>query len=145
MGLVREAIYYYRKRRDSTSAIQNKVNKEEYYSFVIKSVDQYLLEKSKKMYKRILPFIQYYIAYNTLFRIILPSHLYLESSKFISYCKLIESNIKQVEDKYFLEQRILSLKEKLLVLSKKYGKDIRKDIKFNNGFLTYSIIILELN
>ena len=148
MGLVREAIYYYRKRRDSTSAIQNKVNKEEYYSFVIKSVDQYLLEKSKKMYKRILPFIQYYIAYNTLFRIILPSHLYLESSKFISYCKLIESNIKQVEDKYFLEQRILSLKEKLLVLSKKYGKDIRKDIKFNNGFLTYSgikLINLEKN
>ena len=121
IGLIKEAIYYYRKRRDSTSAVQNTVKNEDYYFSILKSVDVYLIEKSKQLYNKILPFIQFYIAYNTLFRIILPSNKYLNSNKFVLYCKSIENNIKQVEDKFILEQKILSLKQKLLLLSKKYS------------------------
>ena len=138
MGLIREAIYYYRKRRDSTSAIQNKEKNEGFYFSIIKLVDQYLLNKSKKLYNIILPFIQFYISYNTLYRIILPSSIYLGSSKFISYCKLIDNLIKQVEDKYILEQHILSLNEKFCLLSRKYERDVRNDIIFQNGMFIYS-------
>ena len=102
IGLIKEAIYYYRKRKDSTSAIQNKVKEEEFYSFIIKSFDQYLLNKSINLYNRIEPFIQYYLAYNSLFRIIIPSYLYLEPSKFYSYSNLFENIIKHVEDKYII-------------------------------------------
>ena len=142
IGLIKEAIYYYRKRKDSTSAIQNKVKEEEFYSFIIKSVDQYLLNKSINLYNRIEPFIQYYLAYNSLFRIIIPSYLYLEPSKFYSYSNLFENIIKHVEDKYIIEQKILSLKEKLLLLSKKYKKDIRNDVKLQNEYFIYSQFIL---
>ena len=128
MGLIKEAIYYYRKRRDSTSAIQNKAKNEEFYTLIVKSVDQYLLDKSKKLYNKILPFIQFYIAYNTLYRIILPSNIYLENSKFNSYCKLIYN---------LIEQQILSLKEKLCLLSQKHKRDVRQDIIFENGFFKY--------
>ena len=39
--------------------------------------------------------------------------------------------IKQIEDKYILEQQILSEKEKFFLLSKKYDRDVRNilDIK----------------
>ena len=139
IGLIKEAIYYYRKRKDSTSAIQNTINKEEYYSSIIKSVDQYLLNKSIYLYNRIEPFIQYYIAYNSLFRIIIPSYLYLEATKFNSYSHLFESIIKHVEDKYIIEQKILSLKEKLLLLSKKYKEDIIHNVKLQNEYFLYII------
>ena len=142
IGLIKEAIYYYRKRKDSTSAIQNKINKEGFYTSIIKSVDQYLLNKSINLYNRIEPFIQYYIAYNSLFRIIIPSYLYLEASKFYSYSNLFENIIKHVEDKYIIEQKILSLKEKLLLLSKKYNKDIRNDVILKNQYFIYSDFIL---
>ena len=68
----------------------------------MKSVDGYLIEKSIKLYNKILPFIQFYIAYNTLFRIILPTNKYLDSKNYRLYCKSIEKNIKQIEDKYIL-------------------------------------------
>ena len=102
IGLIKEAIYYYRKRKDSTSAIQNKVKEEEFYSFIIKSFDQYLLNKSINLYNRIEPFIQYYLAYNSLFRIIIPSYLYLEPSKFYSYSNLFENN----ENKVYFDKSI---------------------------------------
>ena len=142
IGLIKEAIYYYRKRKDSTSAIQNKINKEGFYTSIIKSVDQYLLNKSINLYNRIEPFIQYYIAYNSLFRIIIPSYLYLKASKFYSYSNLFENIIKHIEDKYIIEQKILSLKEKLLLLSKKYNKDIRNDVILKNQYFIYSDFIL---
>ena len=87
LGLIKEAIYYYRKRRDLTSAIQNKAKNEEFYSFILESVDKYLINESKKLYNKIIPFVQFYIAYNTLFRIILPTNLFLSKSKFYSYSK----------------------------------------------------------
>ena len=138
LGLIKEAIYYYRKRRDLTSAIQNKAKNEEFYSFILESVDKYLINESKKLYNKIIPFVQFYIAYNTLFRIILPTNLFLSKSKFYSYSKSLEYIIKQIEDKYILEQKILSEKEKLFLLSLKNGKDIRNDITFKNDIFIYS-------
>ena len=104
----------------------------------MKSVDGYLIEKSIKLYNKILPFIQFYIAYNTLFRIILPTNKYLDSKNYRLYCKSIEKNIKQIEDKYILERKILNSKIKLLLLSKKYSHKILDDIILNNQSFIYS-------
>jgi len=142
MGLIKEAIYYYRKRRDLSSAVQNSIYINDYYFFVIKSVDEYLLNESKKLYSKVVPFIQFVIAYNTLFRIELPSYLYLEKSKFNLYIILIQQILRQIEDKYILEQKILTLKEKLIALSKKYDKDIENEIILKNESLIYSKIKL---
>ena len=100
MGLIKEAVYYYRKRRDFSSAVQNKLNKKEYYFSIIKSVDQYLIDKSKLLYNKVLPFIQFYIAYNSLFRIVLPTNKYLDKEQFKLYCESIEYCLRQIEDKY---------------------------------------------
>lgn len=54
IGFVREAIYYYRKRVDYTSAVQNAQKNEDYYFSIINWVDIYLIKKSKKKYNIIL-------------------------------------------------------------------------------------------
>ena len=127
IGIIKEAIYYYRRRADSSSTIQNKHLNDNFYFSIIKTVDEYLMEYSNKLYKRIMPFIQFYVAYNTLFRIVYPSYKYLTSCNLKKYYKLVENILKKIDDKYILEQRILSLNEKFLALSIKYHRDM-KDI-----------------
>ena len=138
LGIISEAIYYYRKRADSTSTVQNQVKNEKFYFSVIKSVNHYLIKKSKKLYNSILPFIQFWLAYDVLFRISAPSYKYLELTKLKKYYLEIEKILNQIEDKYIIEQKILSFKEKIIALSIKHQYDLRNDIKFQNQLLIYS-------
>ena len=67
------------------------------------------MEYSNKLYKRIMPFIQFYVAYNTLFRIVSPSYKYLTRCNFKKYNKLVENILKKIDDKYILKIKMLSL------------------------------------
>ena len=142
MGLIREAIYYYRRRSDSTSAVQNQVHKVDFYFSQLKFVGQYLLDKSKELYNKAVPFIQFYIGYNALFRIISPAFQYLNKTDFIEYCNMIEDQLNQIEDKYILEQRFTSFKNKLFALSKKHKRDLRYDIILKKNSLIYSEYVI---
>ena len=142
LGVIKEAIYYYRKRADSTSTVQNQIKNEKFYFSVIKRVNHYLIEKSKKLYNAILPFIQYWLAYDILFRISSPSYKYLDENNLIKYCKEIETILNEIEDKYIIEPKIVSFKEKIIALSKKYHNDLRNKIIFNKPFFMYSEYVL---
>ena len=142
IGFIKEAIYYYRRRSDSSSAVQNQVQKVEFYFSQLKYVGQYLLEKSKELYNKVMPFIQFYIGYNNLFRILSPAYKYLNHDDFIEYCNLIEDQLKQIDDKYILEQRFTPYRTKLLAISKKYKTDVRYDVIIKNDLLLYSGKIL---
>ena len=48
----------------------------------------------------------------------------------------------QIEDKYILEQKIVSTRIKIVALSKKYKRDIRNEIVFHNNLFIYSEHIL---
>ena len=138
LGIIKEAIYYYRKRADSTSAVQNSEKNSNYYFSIMTLVNEYLIKKSKKLYNIILPFIQFYLAYNMLFRISFPTYNYLEKERLNKYYNYFATMLNQIEDKYIIEQRILSLKEKIFALSKKYKRDIRNDIIIQNKSFIYS-------
>ena len=137
IGFIKESIYYYRKRADFTSAIQNNDN-ENYYFDVINNVHLNLINKSKSLYNQIVPFIQFSLAYELLFRISSRSYNFPDSNNYKKYCCLIQNIIDQIDDKYFLEQKVISSKIKILALSKKYSRDIRKDIIFKNNSFIYS-------
>ena len=142
MGLVREAIYFCRKRIDFTSRTQTQKKDLEFYFSTINNVSQYLIDESIKIYNKVLPFIQYYLAYDVLFRIETLSFKYLNSSNYFKYCNLIENILKNIDDKYIIEQKYINNKFKIVALSKKYNKDLRYDIIFENGTLKYSGQIL---
>ena len=138
MGIIREAIYYYRRRADYSSAVQTQGQKVDFYFSQIKSVGQYLIDKSKELYNKIVPFIQFYIGYNVLFRIISPAFKILSKDMFNEYCHIIESQLRQIEDKYILEQKFTSYKIKFLALSKKYNRDVRYEAVLIKEVLIYS-------
>ena len=142
MGLIREAIYLCRRRLDSTSRTQTQINDIDFYFSSINNVGQYLIQLSMELYNIILPFIQYYIAYDILFRLESLSFNYLDSYDYKKYCELIDSILKKIDDKYILEQKNFINEYKILALSRKYNKDKRYDVYFNNGSLKYSDYIL---
>ena len=142
IGFIREALYYYRRRKDSTSAVQNSEYNYKYYFWTIKYVQQYIIEESMKTYNKIISFIQYYIAYELLFRLQSKAYNYLNISDYNKYCKLIENLLKKIEDKYFLEQKIFPSYLLIFALSKKHDVDKRLDIKFENDSFIYSDYVM---
>ena len=60
----------------------------------------------------------------------------------VKYSRTIINLIKQIEDKYFLEQKIFPSNIILFTLSKKYGEDKRCDIKAKNNLFIYSNYII---
>ena len=113
---LREAIYYYRKRSDSTSAIQNTEENQNFYFWTIKYVQQYLIDKSISLHQKILPFVQFYIAYETLFRLESKAYKFLNPINYKKYCETINNLLMQIEEKYFLEQMIFPVILKIFAL-----------------------------
>lgn len=142
LALIKEAIYYYRKRSDSSSAMQNNEKKKNFYFFTIKLVQQYLINSSILLYNKIVPFVQFYIAYETLFRIKSLSYMFLDYKSYKDYCTIIENLLKQIEDKYILEQKIFSARLQIFALSKKYSRDLRNEIKLKDNLFLYSNYVL---
>ena len=146
LGLIREAIYNYRSRSDGSSAIQTLKYEDSFYFDTPMNVHHYLITLSNLLYNEIVPFIQYYLAYDVLLRIRAHPHKYLNLLKYIKYRKMIENILNYIEDIYILKQRHVSNFVKLLALSKKYGKDLRNDLVFENGALKYSgRVMMNLN
>lgn len=144
MGLIREAIYFYRKRADFTSNTQTHNKEIDFYLYTIKNVHQYLINRSKIIYNKTLPFIQFFLGYDVLFRIYSDAYMFLDKIDYNNYCDIIKSLLKQIDDKYILEQKILSYKYKIFALSKKYNKDLRYDVIFeNNSFIYSNHIVLD--
>ena len=142
IGLITEAIYYYRKRSDSSSAMQNNEKNINFYFSTINLVQQYLINSSILLYNKILPFIQFYIAYEILFRIESLAFLFLDNKRYKEYCSLIINLLKQIEDKFILEQKIFPSKLIILALSKKYDKDLRYEVNLRNKLFIYRIIFI---
>lgn len=145
-GLIKEAIYYYRRRFDSSSVIQNtKYNIHFYYEHIPLVIFK-LINISKSIYNKIIPFIQFIIAYEILFKIKMELNNYLDSVSYQTYNIKIKESLKLIEDKYILEQNYFSYKDKFVVLFIKHNKDLRYNIKFENNCLMYKKnIIIDLN
>ena len=68
-GLVSNAYYLYRKRRDESSTINNSTKKKTWYIDTPKLVYKYLIDLSKKKFKKVIPYIQWAILYDFQWRI----------------------------------------------------------------------------
>ena len=142
MGLIKEAIYFYRRRADFSSAIQNQKEDLNFYFGTLNYVSNYLIKRSITLYNEILPFIQFLISYDIFFRIQSPAFKYLNSNNLRKYSKMIEELLEKIDDKYILEQKILSNKYKFLALSKKYHGNLRYGITIENNNIIYSKYIM---
>ena len=137
IGFVKEALYYYRRRKDGTSAVQNFNKDKKFYIDTMLNVHQFLINVSIIKYNQIVPFIQYLLAYDIVFRIKSVIQKYLDNFYIIKYMEIINKILNNIDEKFILEQRHASNIIKLFILSKKYGKDLRNDLIFENNYLKY--------
>ena len=137
-GVIKNALYLYRKRIDGTSIIQTiKTNDIFYFKSPILYF-QKILNISFKRFNKFIPFIQYLIAYEILFRIKICSYNFINLPKLIKYIQIILKLLKLLDDKYILEQRNFGNILKIFTLSKKHEKDIRKFISFKDGIFRFN-------
>ena len=145
MGVIREALYYYRRRSDSSSTVQTARQNPTFYFETLKSVTFYLMNSSMILFNKIVPFIQFYIGYDILFRMQSNAYKYLDTANYKKYILIIEELLNIINDKYILEQKILPNIYIIFVLSKKYKRDLRNDFIFeNDSFIYLNKIIINM-
>ena len=106
MLVLNKPIYYYRKRPDNSSASQTSPTSKLWYTVTPKKVYLYLFEESRKRFGEVLGYFKYLIAYNILWRITYPVADGLMSDKEKQeYIDIITNLIKEVDLKYFVEQK----------------------------------------
>ncbi len=107
LGIASEAMYYYRKRRDQSSAVQTQTMNKEYY---FKSPQRYyypLVEMSKAKYNAVIPYVQNVLAYDMGWRLgrELPDDL-LNAQEKNEYQAMLHELYSYVDDEVILKSKV---------------------------------------
>lgn len=133
MGILKEPIYYYRRRVNLSSAIQNSTKSKSWYLDTPKNVYQYLFDLSIKKYSKIIDYMKFLVAYDIGWRLCISDYdQVLTESEQQEYIDIISGLIKQIDMKFFEEQENICSAEKLYILSIKESKTM-KDCTNING------------
>ncbi len=141
-GVLRDAVYNYRKRENETSAIDRASADKALYINTVEFVMKALFNISKEKYGEVIRYIQYQIMYDLQWYIgkELPSSLNQEEKD--AYVHNVKQLLKDTEDVVICSQRNMDTESKVYALKLKYGRDITKEFvfdksicRFNNGGL----------
>ncbi len=107
LGVASEAMYYYRKRKDQSSAVQTQTLNKEFY---FQSPQRYyypLVEMSKQKYGCVIPYIQNVLAYDMGWRLgrELPDDL-LDDDEKIQYQAMLHELYSYVDDSFILNSKV---------------------------------------
>lgn len=139
-GILKEAVYNYRKRFESDSAIQSSHDDVSWYIDTPKLCYSYLYELSRKKYGKVIPFVQYFIMYDLQWRLKTPLSDNLTEEQKKEYVITIKNLLKEIDDRIIWMQRNIWREEKIYAFSLKYDKDIRKDFEYDQGRFIFNNI-----
>lgn len=127
-GVVREAEYYYRKRPDETSLVDNSFNDIKTFTTTVENVYKYLIKLSKKEKGYIHPYIQYLLLYTiqgkvrrNFDNILLKTDESVKKEVIKNYKTEIRKILKECDDEYILKLRDLSAWILAYLFRIKYG------------------------
>ncbi len=145
-GMISTSNYYYRKRRNETSAIQTSKNQEYWYIDTIEFVHKYLIDLSNRLFGFVHPYLQYFLAYDLRWRLDTPIPSKLENSKKEKYFQDIEYLLTQVEDSIlaFELKDIFSLR--MIAYKLKYKDTFEKSLRVDGDWIyVHDFPFLKLN
>ena len=137
-GILSDAVYNYRKRTKSQSALQIRNNKKSWYNETIDYGCNLLIEKSIEKFGEVIPYIQYQIMYDIQWRINVDVSEYLNYEEIRQYREKLKNLLKYINDDIIMEQRYLWKEYKIIALSLKYGKDVVKDFEYIDGKIYFN-------
>lgn len=150
-GVLQSANYYYRKRKNGSSTIQTQKKDIEYYTLSPKAHYYGVINKSKKLYSKVLPYVQSNLAYDIgwRFKSATPEAIRSNTSLIAEYEALIKDILNYVDEKVILNSKVhkdLRIKSEMLTL--RNGKDFYEDTYYNeveNAIFYKDINILQLD
>ncbi|MGM9874564.1 MAG: glycosyltransferase family 2 protein [Bacilli bacterium] len=145
-GLEKKAIFYYRKRLSSNSAVDIQFYDKSCYINTIKNSFIYTFKQSIKKYGHVLRYFQYYIMNSLCERTKLDVNIddILNSKEKEEYFNNIKYLLSYIDDDIIMMQNRINLNTKIYFLKFKNGKDYKFDIKYNNGKIYINNNISEL-
>ena len=144
-GLVKNVMFYLRKRKDNSSATQNYKQDITKYTNTINYYYEYLIELSKEKYNKVIPYIKHVILNGIKFRICNTIPDILDNKQKNEYITKIKNLLKYIDDKTIIATRNINLDIKYYILNLKNEKKIIPIIDSKNNILYNNLKLGVLN
>lgn len=144
--MLKKPKYYYRKRSNGSSAIQNQIKNLDWYLSTPINVHKYLYDLSEKKYGKVLKFIQYTVIYDISWRLKYNKiHSPLNDLQRKAYSDSLIYLIKKSDDDVILTHKNLNYNEKIFLLKLKYEKTEKSMISFTSKEILINNCNLDIN
>ncbi|MBR2706516.1 MAG: glycosyltransferase family 2 protein [Mogibacterium sp.] len=139
MMLLRDPVYWYRRRPAGDSAIQTSVSDPDYYVPTCRSVYEYLFDRSRDMFGHVLRYLQYCVMYDLRWRLKIPlAETGLDEEPRREYFDLLVKLLEDIDDDIILGQKRIALALQLYALSLKHSGDVSDRISADDaGIIRY--------
>ena len=133
-GVSENAVYYYRKRGDNSSATQLQNVNPDYYTVSPEAYYSSLCEKSLELYGEVVPYIQNVLIYDIGWRVReVPAEFILNDPKLYGkYCDLLRKYLLKADEKYIISNRVHKrIGYKIALLKLRDGTDLLSETHFD--------------
>ena len=115
-GVIREAVYFYRKREEHTSAIDRSTENISWYTATVTGVFEELIRRSEEIHGKVIPYIQYLLITDLQWRLnrAIPDSLPADVAD--SYYESIMRILSKIDDDIIIGHRTISSKYKRFIL-----------------------------
>ena len=142
-GIISSSLHYYRKRYENNSAIQKSKEDISWYTDTLKRLHMYICELSEKKYGIVIPYVQYYIAYDLRWRIFSNKiSSIINETQEQEYFKNLRLLISKIDDRIIFKQNNVNKEQKIYYECLKYKKDIRRDFIYDHGQILFNNIFI---
>ncbi len=135
LGIFSDTLHYYRKRMDQSSAVQTQAMNKDYYSASPRKYYYSLIDMSKKMYSRVIPYVQNILAYDIGWRLAneIPEDV-LTKEEYDEYYAMLEDLFSYVDEEVILKSKVhVSITRKATAMAIKTGtRTFFEDMTYNH-------------
>ena len=136
-GVVSDALHFYRKRVNASSAVQNKGVSKEWYLDTPRHYYLELIQESLEKYGTVLLYVQYLILYDFQWRLRDDPSRVLTEEEQEWYEQCLKEMLDHMDDDIICHLDKMYVEYKIFALSLKYGRDIRRELKYRKGSLYF--------
>ena len=141
-GVVKDAIYWYRKRTNNASTIDSSTSKKDFYIDRLKRYFKELINYSKEKYGNVAKFIQYLIVYDLQWMFIVEDVSEILTAEEIKETYIhIQDILSEIEDEVILSLRDDKLNISHHMLATKYATvniNLNKEVRYENIHSNYN-------
>lgn len=142
-GVLKDSVYYYRKRGDGGSAISGKEKNRSFYDATPKYAYEHMLDTWVESGNS--KHIEYTLLYDLSYRLDQKTQKVLNQKELKQYKDFIFGLIKRLDDEVIVKHRSLTIYKKLYALRKKYEDSFSEHLSYSNGVTYFDRYVLQDN